>query len=467
LTNFETFGQETLIKTLLQQKQPVILGIDMARNAALLLTLIFITASVLKVNPVSAPSASENTWTTKVPVPQETGGFGAAVANGKIYLMGRSYAQGSYNYEYDPETDNWAAKTLMPTPRATSGIVVYKNKIYTMGGSTGWTQETGTVYSCANEVYDPATDTWETKAPIPSNRSGSVAASVVHGKIHLMGTDRHDVYDIAADSWTSKEPPPFQYPFGSVVFDNKIYAFDRNLTHIYDPKSDTWSLGASPPISVSYAGVCATTGVIAPKRIYVFGGSVGFLEYTDVTQIYDPKSDTWTLGAPMPTNRGAPVAAVVNDQIYVIGGSRYWGRTETTNELYIPLGYGNPDPSYVVPDSTAPEVSVLSPENKTYYTTDIELNLIVSEPDLWMRYNLDNENITEILGNTTINGLYFGAHNLTVYATDEADNTGASETIYFNVEVPEPFPTTMVLVSVVTVTIIGVGLLVYFKKRKH
>jgi len=58
-----------------------------------------------------------------------------------------------------------------------------------------------------------------------------------------------------------------------------------------------------------------------------------------------------------------------------------------------------------------------------------------------------------------------GEHNLTVYATDEAGNMGASETIYFSVA--EPFPTTLVMASVITVSVAGIALLVYFKKRKH
>jgi hypothetical protein len=110
-----------------------------------------------------------------------------------------------------------------------------------------------------------------------------------------------------------------------------------------------------------------------------------------------------------------------------------------------------------------PEVSVMSPENRTYYTADIQLNLTVTEPDLWMRYNLDNENITEISGNTTITGLSLGLHNLTVYATDDAGNTAFSQTIHF--EVQEPFPTVLAVFSVALV-VVGVGLLVYFRKRK-
>jgi hypothetical protein len=42
-----------------------------------------------------------------------------------------------------------------------------------------------------------------------------------------------------------------------------------------------------------------------------------------------------------------------------------------------------------------------------------------------------------------------------------------SETIYFSVEVPEPFPTTSVIAPIASVVAVGAGLAVYFKKRNH
>jgi N-acetylneuraminic acid mutarotase len=440
----------------------------LTKRVALLLVFLFITSFVIKVNPISTASAVENTWTTKAPLPQEMGSARATVVNGKIYLMGSFYKNYSYSYvfyEYDPETNNWVAKPLKPTPKAISVVVSYQNKIYTMGESIRYTKENGTIYGCTNEVYDPTTDTWEAKAPIPVNQSRYLLAYVVYGQIHVIGANGHYVYDVATDSWARKEPQAFQYPSRAVVFDSKIYFFDRNLTRIYDPKSDSWSLGTPSPTYTGSAGVCATTGAMAQKRIYFFGGIMSIFDSSDVTQVYDPTTDTWTLGEPMPTSRGASAVAVVNDQIYVIGGTRNMHYSSNANELYTPFGYGTPDSSYVPPDNTVPEVSVMVPENRTYYTTDIELNLTVNEPDLWMRYNLDNGNITEISGNTTITSLSLGAHNLTVYATDEAGNTAACQTIHF--EIQEPFPTTLVVASVVTVAVVGIGLLVYFKKRKH
>jgi hypothetical protein len=68
----------------------------------------------------------------------------------------------------------------------------------------------------------------------------------------------------------------------------------------------------------------------------------------------------------------------------------------------------------------------------------------------------------------TLAGLPNGEHNLTIYATDTAGNIGSSETMYFTVDVPEPFPTVPVATaSVVAAVVVGAGLLVYFKKRKR
>lgn len=72
-----------------------------------------------------------------------------------------------------------------------------------------------------------------------------------------------------------------------------------------------------------------------------------------------------------------------------------------------------------------------------------------------------------IAGNIILTGLSEGAHNVTVYATDIAGHVGASETITFTVAKPESLPTTMVIAPIASVVVIGVGLLVYFKKRGH
>jgi hypothetical protein len=114
-------------------------------------------------------------------------------------------------------------------------------------------------------------------------------------------------------------------------------------------------------------------------------------------------------------------------------------------------------------DTTPPEVSILSLENKTYSTSDVPFSFNASEPVSQITYSLDGEENVAITGNTTLTGLANGDHTLTVYAKDEAGNVGTSETISFTVNV---LPVTLIAaVSGASVTIAALGLFCYFRKR--
>jgi hypothetical protein len=198
--------------------------------------------------------------------------------------------------------------------------------------------------------------------------------------------------------------------------------------------------------------------VIAPKRIYFFGipASGGELPY--FVRVYDPENDSWMFGADPPAIRNMVGVGVVNDILYIIGGLTYdrlgYEMPYATNEQYMPIGYGTIPPS----------ISIASVENSTVNT--VSLSFTVNKPYVWLAYSLDGKENVTLTGNTTITGLTSGLHNVTVYAKDTFENTGASETITFSVEVPFPV-VPVAAASAATVAVVGVGLLVYFKKRKH
>jgi len=127
---------------------------------------------------------------------------------------------------------------------------------------------------------------------------------------------------------------------------------------------------------------------------------------------------------------------------------------------------GSSDTVYFAIDTTAPSISILSPENKTYDTTDLPLNFTVDEPVSWMAYSLDGQANVTISGDVTLSGLSDGSHNIIVYAEDAAGNTGASQTIYFTIEIPPPseaFPI-WIVVTIPIIVIAALALLVYFTK---
>jgi hypothetical protein len=463
------------------------MGINMCKSVALLLVLLFSVVSSLFVAPsvFSSTQAAEDSWTFKTPMPTARIDFGVAVVNGKIYVIGgrnnSSYL--NINEMYDPVTDTWTTKTPMPTPRAYLAVAAYRNKIYAIAGSTGTGSST-----LANEVYDTITDTWETLSPLQSDTvRNHLSANVVNGKIYVISgvasdfprgapsSAENSVYDPLLDAWTTKAPipqPVFQY--ASAVVDDKIYVIGgRNfqstpsilgLTQIYDTTTDTWTNGHSMPTAAYWCLNGATTGLFAPKRIYIFGGyttSGPDASWLGITRVYNPETNTWTTGTPAPADFARGRGTVVNDVFYAIG--------DDVNLQYTPIGYEPPDPSH---DGTAPQIAILSPENKTYHTTDIQLTFTVNEPSSWIQYNLDYKTDTEIEGNSTLSGLSLGSHNVTVYAADVAGNLGVSETINFTVageseSEPEPLPTALVVAPIISVAVIGVGLLIYFKKRKH
>lgn len=335
------------------------------------LTIFLVLCSLLiTLTKVAVARAAEDSWTTMEPMPTARNGFGVAVVNGKIYAIGG----GTYlntNEEYNPVMDAWITKTPMPTARIGFGIAVCQNKIYVIGGSIGWDQDNEEPIHCStNEFYDPLTDTWETKTSMPTSRS-ELDANVVNGKIYLIGgrtggqystVSLNEVYDPVTNLWTTKEPIPYPVvQYASAVVNNKIYIIggqdefhdpmNLNLTQIYDSETDKWSFGAPIPTVVWQAAAGATTGMMAPKRIYVIGGLVGS-EGVSLNQVYNPENNFWTLGTPMPTPRLGLSVAVANDVLYAIGGvPAIWvvpPIVYAENEQYIPIDYIPEFPSWII-----------------------------------------------------------------------------------------------------------------------
>jgi len=153
-----------------------------------------------------------------------------------------------------------------------------------------------------------------------------------------------------------------------------------------------------------------------------------------------------------------------NHSIIITAVAGGWYPADNTG-FYRFMINGSSSVSFVT-DSLPPNISVLTVENKTYASSVIALNFSISEQSSQLMYSLDgNANVT-LAGNTTLSGLQNGEHNITIFAQDKSGHIGASETIYFCVEVP--FPTTLVVtVYGASTAVIGIGLLVYFTKRKH
>jgi hypothetical protein len=457
------------------------------KSVALLFVFVFLGASclILAKPAFSSEAVAEDTWTTKAPMQQARAGLGVVAVNGKIYAIGGTTASGQYpadvssggfvgtNEEYDPETDTWTTKAAMPTPRDYFAVAAYGNKIYCIGGAVGYTVDEQLGYwhsynqSGVNEVYDTVTDTWETKTPLPLARM-QIQAHVINGKIYVISWSLVYVYDPESDSWTSKTRMPPPYP----------------------------QYNSSP-----------ASAVVDNRIIVTFWVLTGFSSYEQKILIYDTEIDSWSEGASGPIIGGIGSAAVATvgvnalQRVYLLGydvnqvydpEADAWmtatamptdrmdfGVAVVDDVLYAIGGYVKVSPLHGLVRSVAvneqyipigygvpPEIKVLSPANQLYNESSVSLNFTVNKPANWTGYSLDGDENVTVTGNTTLTGLSSGLHNVTVYVRDEFNNTGASETISFTVT-EEPFPVVPVAAaSVAGVAIAGVSLLLYFKKRK-
>ena len=253
-----------------------------------------------------------DTWdTTKAEMHTGRNSFASCIVNGKIYAIG---GQSISCYEnlasievYDPVTNTWdTTKAAMPEKRAGLSASVVKNKIYVIGGWNYFTP----MYRRAVMEYDPVTNTWDTtRAQIPK-ASAYLATSVVDEKIYVFGGQKDDesfdsrsllqIYDPASDTWdTTKTAMPAARSFiKSAVVNNLIYLFGGTTNFysgspmdnvwVYNTVTDTYKVLTSIPTGIVQFSIGTVNG-----RIYLIGGlsnvwPLDSLQFIDNVLEYNP-----------------------------------------------------------------------------------------------------------------------------------------------------------------------------------
>ncbi len=102
-----------------------------------------------------------------------------------------------------------------------------------------------------------------------------------------------------------------------------------DLLEIYDPITNEWTQGTPLPYGIDHA-----PSVKYEDKIYLIGGFLRDKITTDKVQIYDPITNEWTQGTALPVPRAASVAEIVNGTIYVISGLDIDHHPVTTNLAY-------------------------------------------------------------------------------------------------------------------------------------
>ncbi len=277
-------------------------------------------------------------WVTRAPLQEERSWIGMETVGGKIYAIGGMTGPAGRRLDhtevFDPQANAWKYLVPLPTKRSAPATAEVNGVIYVLGGLA----EAGT--TDVVEAYDIAHDRWTTGLPPMPTKRFDVSAVALGNVIYALGGyDRGDMsiveaYDTVNQRWFSVPPMPTpRYALQAIAIDDLIYALGgrsnnepSDVVEVFDPKTQTWSLKTRMPEGMAGFGTAMAEGLLHVVKY-------------DKHFTYDPRANTWQSGLPpMPTSRHGLQLAYIDGMLYAIGGCSPGGTNlfdVARNEAYI------------------------------------------------------------------------------------------------------------------------------------
>ncbi|MGR9073331.1 MAG: Kelch repeat-containing protein [Gammaproteobacteria bacterium] len=177
-------------------------------------------------------------------------------------------------------------------------------------------------------------------------------------------------YDIIANTWSIGTPAPFtatEPAYGETGHGGKVYLVggrtfgSEQKLQQYDVFNDSWTVLSDMP-----TGRAAAAAAIVGNNLYVMGGRFGSAPcsggFFDTVERYDIDKDMWEEVASLPTPRSDFTAMVVGNKIYVFGGCNGSGDIDDV-DVYNPITDSwSSDPA----DLSVPRSSLMSGKKGRY-----------------------------------------------------------------------------------------------------
>ncbi len=252
-------------------------------------------------------------WTQKKGMPRSAHHAAIATANGKLYVIGGfvppkdtqiptggAWEPIADTWEYDPAADSWKSLAPVPTKRGAAVAVEVAGNIYVIGGATTVAGSKDPYFTffgpslvlTTNEVFDPATNKWESRRPMSVARNHAYA-SAVNGKIYVIGGRTGHAFILSATN--------------------------TDVVEEYSPVNDMWSAPKERMPTPRSGGAWGTDG----RRIYVAGGEVTTKELVGAfraVEAYEPATNSWISLPPMPMPRHGIAGAVIGNEFHLVSG---------------------------------------------------------------------------------------------------------------------------------------------------
>mgnify|MGYP001562875635 CR=1 FL=1 len=279
--------------------------------------------------------AGSGTWITGTPMPLAKNNGATGVVNQKLFVAAAVNELQTDLQVFDPATGVWTVRTPTVGRARTMGGGI-SGKFYVAGGCVSSDCRIGT--TSLLQAFDPATNTWSTKSPMPTARSFG-ASAVINNKLYVVGgqgtcapcalqenlTPVLEVYDPVTNIWTSKAPMPGTRSFVyAAAVNGELYVVGTNDTpggfvaslDVYNPESNSWSVRTPNATPRGWAGAAEVDGII-----YALGGYTSPLAPapSNTVEAYDPLTDEWVSVAPIPTGVLFPRPQGIGGALYVQG----------------------------------------------------------------------------------------------------------------------------------------------------
>lgn len=221
----------------------------------------------------------------------------------------------------------------------------------TIGGASGVLAvggKTSGAWTSTTEFYQPATNSWVSRASMPTARWGLAAAPVTVsgaagilavGGRNAMNLANAEFYDPVVDTWFAKAPMPtarrslaaapatISGVAGVLVVGGANLSGQLSTAEFYDPVSDTWTLKA-PMLTARNALAAAPVTISGVAGVLAVGGNDG-TNPLSIVEFYDPTADSWRSMTPMITARqglaAAPVTLGGAMGVLAVGGGGNYG----------------------------------------------------------------------------------------------------------------------------------------------
>jgi N-acetylneuraminic acid mutarotase len=281
-------------------------------------------------------AAQQGAWRPLAPLPIPRTEMAWAVEyRGRMHLIG-GYAEQRvdrpYHHAYDPRSDAWEELAQLPRGANHVGVATLGDRIYAFDGFL----EQNRLPHDGAFAFDGTR--WHNLRRLPE-ACGAMACIALEGKIHIIGgaigsdnrrsIDWHLVYDPQTDRYSRRQPMPVGRDHaGIVVVAGQIHIIagridtfhtNSNLHHSWDPRSDAWTFRTPIPTARSGQGC-----VWYRDRIFCMGGE-GTNRVYGQNEAFNPATNAWEAYAPMLTPRHGMGAVVIGDGIYVAGGGPQMG----------------------------------------------------------------------------------------------------------------------------------------------